>query len=50
MWAIIYEVKLVDVPEENVLHNISYFGQSLPKYKNFNRNQFFNFGNNSSQL
>ena len=36
MWAIIYEVKLVDVPEENVLHNISYFGQSLPKYKNFN--------------
>jgi hypothetical protein len=36
MWAIIYEVKLVDVPEENVLHNISYFGQSLPKYKKFN--------------
>jgi len=36
MWAIIYEAKLVDVPEENVLHNISYFGQSLPKYKKFN--------------
>tara|TARA_Y100000389_G_C17436384_1_gene505788 strand:+ start:186 stop:1877 length:1692 start_codon:yes stop_codon:yes gene_type:complete len=36
IWAIIYEVKLVGVPEENVLHNISYFGQSLPKYKKFN--------------
>ena len=36
MWAIIYEAKLVGVPEENVLHNISYIGQSLPKYKKFN--------------
>ena len=36
MWAIIYEAKLVGVPEENVLYNISYFGQSLPKYKKFN--------------
>ena len=35
MWAIIYEAKLVDVCEENVLYNISYFGQSLPKYKKF---------------
>ena len=35
LWAIIYEVKLVGVCQENVLYNISYFGQSLPKYKNF---------------
>lgn len=36
MWAIIYEAKLVGVCEENVLYKISYFGQSLPKYKKFN--------------
>jgi len=37
MWAIIYEAKLVGVCEENVLYNISYFGQSLPKnIKKFN--------------
>jgi len=35
MWAIIYEAKLVGVCEENVLCNISYFGQSLPKYKKY---------------
>jgi len=36
MWAIIYEAKLVGVCKENVLYNISYFGQSLPKYKKLN--------------